>query len=102
MNCKDKKISLSAVNGYAEHIHCLISLGKEQTISKTAMLIKGESAFWINKYNLTTEKFTWQDDYFAVSVGEKQVDNVRQYITNQETHHAANTFADEVSEFMTK
>jgi putative transposase len=101
-NCREKNIFLQAVNGYTDHIHCLISLGKDQTISKVTQLIKGESSFWINKNNLTTEKFSWQDDYFAVSVGESQVPTVVGYIKNQEKHHSKKSFADEVNEFMTR
>jgi putative transposase len=52
-NRKEKSIYLQAINGYTEHIHCLISLGKEQSIAKVAQLIKGESLFWINKHQLT-------------------------------------------------
>ena len=44
-NASEKGIWLDCVNGYQEHTHCLISLGKEQTISKVAQLIKGESSF---------------------------------------------------------
>jgi len=33
-NCEEKEIFLQAVNGYTDHLHCLISLGKEQTIAK--------------------------------------------------------------------
>jgi len=36
-----KKIWLDCVSGYSDHLHCLISLGKEQSISKVAQLIKG-------------------------------------------------------------
>ena len=51
-NAKEKNIWLDCVNGYAEHAHCLISIGKDQTISKTAQLIKGESSFWFNKIGI--------------------------------------------------
>ena len=101
-NCKEKEIFLQAINGYTEHLHCLISLGKEQTISNISQLIKGESSFWINKNKLTSTKFMWQDDYFAVSVSESQVGQVVRYIKNQEAHHAKKSFAVEVDEFMTK
>ncbi len=37
-NCDKKEIFLQQINGYLEHLHCLISLGKEQTISKVAQL----------------------------------------------------------------
>lgn len=65
-NCLEKNILLKEINGYTDHVHCLISLGKDQSISKVTQLIKGESLFWINQNNLTKEKFSWQDDYFAV------------------------------------
>ncbi|MDB5138306.1 MAG: transposase [Mucilaginibacter sp.] len=101
-NCKEKEIFLQAINGYTDHLHCLISLGKDQSISKISQLIKGESSFWINKNKLTLEKFSWQDDYFAVSVSESQVETVINYIKNQEKHHSKKSFEDEVNEFMTK
>ncbi|MCX7612535.1 MAG: transposase, partial [Ignavibacterium sp.] len=101
-NAKEKEIWLDSINGYKEHIHCLISLNKEQTISKVAQLIKGESSYWINKNKLTKTKFIWQDDYWAVSVSESQIDKVRQYILNQEEHHRVKTFTEEVDEFMKK
>ena len=101
-NCKKKEIFLQAINGYSEHLHCLISLGKDQSISDVTQLIKGESSFWINKNGITSVKFAWQDDYFAVSVSESQVAQVVRYIKNQEVHHAKKSFATEVNEFMTK
>lgn len=101
-NCKEKDIFLQTINGYTEHIHCLISLNKEQSISKVSQLIKGESSFWINKNNPTLDKFGWQDDYFAVSVSESQVETVANYIKHQETHHSKKSFDGEVNEFMTK
>ncbi len=66
------------------------------------MLIKGESSFWINKNHLTAEKFEWQDEYFAVSVSESLLDQVRSYIQNQEDHHSKKTFQEEYEEFILK
>lgn len=93
---------MDCLNGYSDHIHCLISLNKEQTISKVAQLIKGESSYWINKNHLTKTKFYWQDDYWAVSVSESQFESVRNYIHNQEVHHKKKSFSEEVAEFMKK
>ncbi len=101
-NCEKKKIFLQAIDGYSEHMHCLISLNKDQCISKVAQLVKGESSFWMNKNNLCSGQFAWQDDYFAVSVSESQVKKVIDYIKKQEVHHLKKTFVDEVDEFMKK
>ncbi|MDD8017932.1 MAG: IS200/IS605 family transposase [Bacteroidota bacterium] len=99
---KEKEIWLDCVNGYSDHVHCLISLNKEQTISKVSQLIKGESSFWINQNNLVEGKFIWQDDYWAVSVSESHLEQTRQYIFNQEEHHRKTTFKEEADEFMKK
>ncbi len=101
-NCKEKSIFLQAVNGYTEHLHCLISIGRDQTIAKIAQLIKGESAFWINSNKLVNGNFMWQDDYFAVSVSQSGVEAVEKYIKNQEIHHSRKSFDCEVNEFVAK
>lgn len=82
-NCSEKDIFLRSINGHVDHVHCLISLNKDQSISKVSQLIKGESSFWLNQQNFIPEKVSWQDDYFAVSVSESQVEVVVNYIKNQ-------------------
>ena len=99
-NSKTKEIFIDTLNCVDDHIHLLISLGTEQTISKIAMLIKGESSFWINKQKLIKQKFEWQDEYIALSVSESAIDKVRQYILNQEEHHKKKTFNQEYNEFL--
>ena len=101
-NAEEKGIWLDCINGYQEHAHCLISLGKEQTISKVAQLIKGESSYWINQHNLTSEKFVWQDDYWIVGVSESHLESVRKYIHNQEIHHSNQSFESEINNLMEK
>lgn len=101
-NAAKKDIFIDYVNGYSEHCHCLVSLNTNQTIEKVMQLIKGESAFWINKNNLTKEKFEWQDEYYAVSVSESIVERVRNYIKNQEEHHSKKSYNVEIDDFILK
>ena len=101
-NAKEKEIWIDCLNGYKEHVHCLVSLGSDQPISKVAQLIKGESSWWINKKKLMDAKFVWQDDYWAVSVSESHIPAVREYIKTQEEHHRVKSFAEEIDEFMNK
>lgn len=98
----EKGVFLDMINGYSDHCHCLISLGSNQNIEKIVQLLKGESSYWINKQRLTKDKFSWQDEYFAVSVSETRLDTVRNYIKNQEQHHQKKSFADEYQEFLEK
>ncbi|MCH8233847.1 MAG: IS200/IS605 family transposase [Bacteroidetes bacterium] len=101
-NALNKDILMDIVNGYSEHVHCLFRLKNDQTISKVMQLIKGESSFWINQQKLMKSKFQWQDEYFAVSVSESQVNTVRKYIQIQEEHHKKKTFMQEYEEFIQK
>lgn len=101
-NGRKKGIWVDSVNGHTDHIHALISLDKNMTIANVLQLMKGESANWLNKEYSTKEKIQWQDDYFAVSVGQSQLARVRDYIRNQEEHHRKKSFEEEVKEFMEK
>lgn len=101
-NAKEKNIWIDTINGYRDHAHCLISLNKDQNISKVVQLIKGESSNWINNNKITNNKFIWQDDYWAVSISESHLKDVRSYILNQEEHHKKDSFAEEVDKLMKK
>ncbi len=99
-NAKEKNIYIDFINGYTDHIHCLISLNDDLSIGKTAQLIKGESSHWINKNKLTKEKFSWQDEYLAVGVGDDKINIVRKYIAKQEEHHKKVSFTKEYNKFI--
>ena len=101
-NAVAKKIHIDFLNGFVEHVHCLISLGSDQTLEKLMQLIKGESSFWINKTQLTKKKFEWQDEYFVASVSESNVASVRRYIARQEEHHSKVSFDREFDDMLSR
>ena len=101
-NSKKKDIYLDFINCEPEHVHTTISLGSEQSISKVAQLLKGESSNWVNKNKLVHGYFEWQDEYIAVSVSESMINKVRDYIKNQEEHHRKKTFQEEFRSFLAK
>src|SRR5687767_8752083 len=83
-NAKTKGIFIDCINGYTEHLHCLMKLNSDLSLAKQMQLIKGESSFWVNKNGLARGHFEWADEYFAVSVSDDKLDNVGNYIHNQE------------------
>jgi putative transposase len=97
-----KGIYIDFLNGHSEHLHCLLLLNCDQTLSKVMQLIKGESSFWINRSKLVKIKFEWADEYYGVSVSESHLDVVREYIKNQEEHHRTLTWENECDEFIKK
>ena len=94
-NARKKRIHIDFLNGWVEHVHCLISLASDQTLEQLMQLIKGESSFWINKNKVTSTKFGWQDEYFVASVSEPNLQSVRRYIARQEIHHSKISFEQE-------
>jgi putative transposase len=96
---RQKKIRLISIGGFLDHVHCLISLSHDQTISKTVQLLKGESSNWANKREIFPDKLIWAEDYFAASVSESAINKVTHYIENQEAHHAETDFETELSRF---
>jgi putative transposase len=101
-NARQKQLFLDCVNGSRDHLHCLFQLGKTCSVAETLLLIKGESSHWANRELPASERFSWQDDYFAVSVSESRVGQVRAYIHNQEEHHRIVTFEQEAEAFARK
>ena len=115
-NALRKGIHIDVINGDMDHVHCLFGLNGDMSISKVLQLIKGESTHWANSSarditveassenagRLTNKKISWADEYYAVSVSESLIDNVRSYIRNQEEHHKRVTFNSECKEFIEK
>jgi len=101
-NAKEKGIFIRSLNGCKEHLHCLLSLDPDRSLSYVIQLIKGEASFWINRNKLTRYKFEWAEEYYAVSVSESDISAVIRYIEGQEEHHRKRTWEEECREFMEK
>ena len=99
-NAKAKGIYLDRINGHDDHIHVLMLLKYDLSISKQVQLLKGESAFWANKNRLIKGELEWSTKYFAASVSNDKIDVVRKYIDNQQMHHEKRTFQEEYSLFL--
>ena len=88
------------VNGVEDHVHCFFSLKPSISVSDLMKNVKAKSSKWINEQHLTKERFEWQDGFGAFSYGHSQINNVFQYIKNQEEHHLTKTFKEEYLKFL--
>jgi REP element-mobilizing transposase RayT len=88
------------IGGMSDHVHVLFGMRPTQSISDLIQDIKGSSSTWINKKNFVRGRFSWQEGYGAFSYGKSQINDVVNYIKNQEIHHRKRTFADEYLEFL--
>ena len=77
-------------NGTANHVHLLISLGKNDI----AVLIGAiKTSTWMKSKGV--QQFYWQRGYGAFSVSQSQVGAVTRYIAGQKEHHTRRDFKDE-------
>ena len=88
------------INSMSDHVHILIGLRPNQSISSLMQVVKAESTNWINDNKLTKEKFAWQGGYGAFSYAKSQLPRVISYIQKQEIHHKKKTFLDEYRAFL--
>lgn len=96
VNARSKGIHIDEINGHLDHMHCLFDLDPKMSLANALQLLKGESSYWTNQEQLTSSKFEWAAEYFAVSVSPSNLEIVRRYIRNQEEHHAKMTFQEEI------
>ncbi len=88
------------VNGVSDHVHVFVGLRPSMCISDLVRDIKNNSANFINENNWVKGKFAWQEGYGAFSYSQSAVDNVYNYILNQEAHHSEKEFRVEYIEFL--
>ena len=91
-----------AVNCMPDHIHLFVGFKPNVLISDFVKEIKVESNDFINQKNWTNGKFKWQEGYGVFSYSHSHIDNVVQYVMNQEVHHQQKTFKQEYLNMLQK
>jgi REP element-mobilizing transposase RayT len=90
------------INGMADHVHILVGLAPDKTISDLVKEIKRASTNFINEQGWFPGKFAWQEGYGAFSYGQSQLQTVINYIKNQEKHHQTKNFREEYISLLKK
>jgi putative transposase len=99
---KGKEQKSIIVNGMPDHVHILMGFRPYMAIAELVRDIKNNSSRFINDNKFVKGKFSWQEGYAAFSYSHSQLENVYNYILNQEQHHKKKTFREEYLEFLTK
>ncbi len=98
----NKNQKLLAINGYKDHIHILLNIKPNISLSDLVRDIKNNSTKYINNKKYTKGKFSWQEGFGAFSYSESQLPNIIKYINNQKEHHKRRTFKEEYQKFLEK
>ena len=96
----NQRQKLYIVNGMPDHIHILVSCKPNMALSNLVKEIKEHSSKYINDKGFIQGKFNWQEGFGAFSVSFRNVEQVANYIKNQEKHHEVKSFKDEYLEFL--
>ena len=88
------------INGMAEHVHILMLLPSDKSISELLRIVKSNSSKWMHEQFPSMCEFGWQNGYAALGVSESIAESVRQYIRAQEEHHRKKSFAEEYEAFL--
>ena len=90
------------VNGIENHVHLFIGLKPSMALSDLIRDVKNNTSNFINEKRLVHGKFSWQEGHGSFSYSHSQIEQVYQYILNQEEHHHTKTFREEYLEFLRK
>lgn len=83
------------INGVEDHVHLLVAMPLTLLIPDLIEKVKPISTKWFCKTFPDINDFSWQQGYGAFSVGKSNLQNVINYIENQEEHHKKVTFEEE-------
>ena len=90
------------VNGVSDHVHVFIGLKPSMPLSDLVRDVKNNSSNFINDHPWVRGRFSWQEGYGAFSYSHSALENVYNYILNQEQHHHDQTFQEEYMDFLEK
>ncbi|WP_318640121.1 IS200/IS605 family transposase [Flavobacterium ardleyense] len=93
--CNDFESTALIVGGYTDHIHILCMLSKKLALMTLVQKIKANSSKWMKTNDDSLGTFFWQDGYGAFSVSQNDVEQVKNYIKNQHSHHDKLSFQNE-------
>ena len=83
-----------AIGGTADHVHLLVGLKSSHRLDYFIRDVKADSSEWIHR-EIGKASFAWQKGYGAFSVSPSNLNAVRRYVGNQETHHRRYSFEEE-------
>jgi REP element-mobilizing transposase RayT len=88
------------VNGVEDHVHCFLGLKPTVSISELMKTVKAKSSKYINDNKFLLDRFEWQEGYGVFSYSHSSINNVYNYVANQEKHHQKENFKDEYLEYL--
>ncbi|HKQ48712.1 MAG TPA: IS200/IS605 family transposase [Phycisphaerae bacterium] len=90
------------VGGVEDHVHILAHLGRTIALADWVKELKRVSSIWLKEKNPDLGKFQWQAGYAAFSVSQSNLEQVENYVAEQDEHHRKMSYQDELRAFFHK
>jgi putative transposase len=98
---KNLKCTPLAVNGTDDHVHMLVGIRPDSSLSDFVRSLKSSSSKWVHE-DQGRPRFAWQLGFAALSVSKSNATSVSRYIAEQEEHHRRMSFQQELIAFLKK
>ena len=99
---KTLKCPTLIVGGVEDHVHLLARFARTITQAEWVKELKRVSSLWLKEQGPAFNDFHWQGGYADFSVSKSNLDQVIEYIANQELHHQKISFQDELRQLLRK
>jgi putative transposase len=90
MTMSRMKIIGHAIGMVEDHVHLALSIPPTVAVADAVGRLKGASSHLIGQH-LEVTGFAWQSEYGALSLTERALPTVVDYVQNQKQHHVDNT-----------
>lgn len=79
-----------AIGGTADHLHVVLSIPPQLSIASLVVQLKSSSCHLVNAA-YADGSFLWQAEYGVLSLSEKSLATIVDYVDEQKKHHASHT-----------
>ena len=84
------------IGGVEDHVHVLARFCRTLSLAEWVKELKRVSSAWVHQQVASLATFQWQAGYGVFSVSQSNLDQVAEYVANQEEHHRQFSFQDEL------
>ena len=99
---ENKKCKTYTINGIENHIHLLVSIRADISISDFIKDIKISSSKFIKREKLFPHFKSWAAGYAIFTRSYESLDSIIKYIDDQKEHHRYKSYYEEYGEFLKK
>jgi REP element-mobilizing transposase RayT len=97
---KKKNCHLYRINGVEDHLHIVTHLHPSVSLAALVKDIKLSTTKLIKEKNIFPNFGGWQDGYGAFTYHIEAINNLIEYVKNQEEHHRIKTFEEEYRQLL--